>query len=91
MIQRRVFVYGQVQGVSYRASTQRAAEQYPQLRGYVRNLPDGRVEVLLAGKKQEVLAMIEWCKKGPTLAVVNKVEISEELPDPALPKFTILG
>jgi len=69
---RRFLVTGKVQGVFFRASTVRIAEQLG-LRGYARNLPDGRVEVLALGEPLSVASLAEWLKKGPPLASVSAV------------------
>lgn len=87
MIQRHVFVVGRVQGVGFRASTVKAAKKYPALRGFVRNLPDGRVEAVFAGADEEVLNLVSWCKKGPLLAKVTELEVIEESVDPSLGVF----
>ena len=78
MIQRHVFVSGRVQGVSFRAATYRQASQYEKLLGYVRNLPDGRVEAVFAGLEAAVLAMVAWCRKGPAMAEVTSLSVIEE-------------
>lgn len=78
MIQRRVTISGKVQGVGFRASTVREAQNYPQVKGYVKNLPDGRVEAVFAGPEQEVLSLTAWCKKGPRSAKVTQIEVKEE-------------
>jgi acylphosphatase len=64
------FVSGLVQGVWYRASTQEQAKKIG-LTGWVRNLPDGRVEVMMCGDKTKVLAMHEWLRTGPPRAKVS--------------------
>ena len=70
-------VSGRVQGVFYRASCAREARARG-LSGWVRNLPDGRVEVALEGPEPEVEAMIAWCREGPPAAWVDEVEIARE-------------
>jgi acylphosphatase len=90
MIQRRILISGQVQGVGFRASTYRASARLPGLCGYVRNLPDGRVEAVFMGDDQAVHDMIAWCKKGPRAAIVNHLEVLEEVIDPTLKEFQIL-
>ena len=87
MIQRRVFVTGRVQGVGFRYSTVREAEKFPSLRGFVRNLSDGRVEAVFSGTQDEVLAMVAWCRHGPPSAQVSALEVKEEAPDAALGQF----
>lgn len=72
-----VFISGLVQGVFFRWNTKRNADKL-QLSGWVRNLPDGRVEAIFEGKKESIEKMIEWCKKGPSGAIVEKVEIIYE-------------
>ena len=72
-----VFISGRVQGVFFRASTQKTARDY-NLTGWVRNYPDGRVEAVFEGENTGVDAMLEWCKKGPPYAIVRNVEVIEE-------------
>jgi acylphosphatase len=74
-----VFVSGQVQGVFYRVECASRARQRG-LGGFVRNLPDGRVEAAFEGDPAEVDAMVEWCHNGPRWAQVTKVEAAEEEP-----------
>ncbi|MEM3631083.1 MAG: acylphosphatase, partial [Nitrososphaerota archaeon] len=69
-----VFISGLVQGVFFRWNTKKMADKL-QLSGWVRNLPDGRVEAIFEGNKESIEKMIEWCKKGPSEAIVEKVEI----------------
>lgn len=69
-----VFVSGKVQGVFFRSSTKDRAEELG-LSGWVRNLPDGRVEAVFEGEKEEVDKMVEWCRKGPEYARVTGVEV----------------
>jgi acylphosphatase len=69
-----VFISGLVQGVFFRWNTKKMADKL-QLFGWVRNLPDGRVEAIFEGNKENIEKMIEWCKKGPSEAIVEKVEI----------------
>ncbi len=72
-----VFVSGRVQGVFFRSNTKAKAEQLG-IKGWVRNLKDGRVEAVFEGDDKEVEEMIEWCKKGPVYAKVEKVEVIPE-------------
>ena len=88
-IQRRVFVRGKVQGVSFRASTQRVAQAFLSLRGFVRNLPDGRVEAVFSGEEKEVTFMVNWCRQGPSRAQVEGVDVLEEDCDPSLSEFFV--
>ena len=79
MSQKRVHVYisGRVQGVFFRAYTKEEAERLG-LKGWVRNLPDGRVEAVFEGDEEAVEAMIKWCYSGSPQAKVAGVEVLEE-------------
>jgi acylphosphatase len=72
-IRMRALVSGLVQGVCFRAETRRQAEKLG-VNGWVRNLPDGRVEVLAEGEEQRVGSLIAWCRTGPPHAHVDTVE-----------------
>jgi acylphosphatase len=76
MIYRQIFVSGRVQGVFFRENTRRIATGL-KLTGGVRNLFDGRVEVLVAGDETGVQSLIKWLKKGPNLAKVSTIEVLE--------------
>ena len=71
-----LFVRGQVQGVCFRMETQQKAFQLG-LSGWVRNLPNGDVEILAQGTKEKVDELIEWCHQGPPLAKVNEVQVNK--------------
>lgn len=68
----RFHVSGKVQGVWFRAATREQAERFA-LCGYVRNLPDGRVEVLAVGEEGAISALERWLWQGPPLARVEEV------------------
>ena len=80
MVRAHVLVLGRVQGVSYRAYAQHEAVRLG-LRGWIRNLPDGRVEAAFEGQKDRVDAMIHWCHRGSPLAQVTRVLVEWEPPD----------
>ncbi|MEW6082513.1 MAG: acylphosphatase [Bacillota bacterium] len=84
----RVLISGRVQGVFFRASAREEAQRLS-LSGWVRNLPDGRVEALLAGPQDKVNAMIAWCHQGPPSANVTGVEVSWEEAPPGLKGFRV--
>lgn len=67
-------IEGRVQGVCFRMDTRRAALER-NVTGWVRNLPDGRVEALFEGKESDVKSMLKWCESGPALASVSKVTV----------------
>ena len=73
----RVYVSGKVQGVFFRDATREKAEQLG-LAGWVRNIPDGRVELLLDGPSEKVREMVRWCKEGPSHADVEDVDTEFE-------------
>ena len=68
-----VYVSGQVQGVFFRDSARQKAEELG-LAGWVKNLPDGRVEAIFEGPSPEVREMVRWCKEGPSHAEVENVD-----------------
>lgn len=72
-----VFVSGQVQGVFYRAECARQARALG-LAGFVRNLPDGRVEAAFEGPEADVDAMVTWCHEGSDWSEVRTVATSDE-------------
>ena len=78
-IARRAWVSGRVQGVNYRAAAALRAEQLG-VRGYARNLEDGRVEVLAIGSCDAVEALLNWLWRGPSFAHVTAVEVEETDP-----------
>jgi acylphosphatase len=73
----RMVMSGRVQGVAFR---QTAAEEAHRLgvNGWVRNLPDGRVEVVAEGEEVAIGALVAWCKRGPRLARVEDIRITHE-------------
>jgi acylphosphatase len=75
----RVNVSGRVQGVFYRATCARLARDKG-LAGSVRNRPDGGVEAVFEGPRNEVEEMVAWCRRGPDLARVDEVVVSDEDP-----------
>jgi len=75
----RVVVSGQVQGVFFRAQCASRARDLG-LGGFVRNLPDGRVEAVFEGDQADVDALVDWCHTGPRWAQVEDVAVVEEEP-----------
>ena len=74
---RRVLISGLVQDVWFRATTAKQAARAG-VRGWVRNLADGRVEAVLEGTADAVNEMIDCCSRGPELARVDRIEVIEE-------------
>ncbi len=77
MVRARLVIKGLVQGVFYRASTIKTARA-EHCTGWVRNMPDGTVEVLAEGEEDAVKRLISWCRSGPPMAEVQDVEVSWE-------------
>ena len=72
----RVKVNGRVQGVFFRANTEKQAKRLG-LRGWVKNTDDS-VEVLVEGDDKKIQELIDWCHKGPMFAKVESVDVKEE-------------
>ena len=73
----RLYINGTVQGVFFRAFVKENAERY-NVKGFIRNLEDGKIEVFLEGDATNVNKIIELCKKGPKHAQIRNVEIKPE-------------
>lgn len=73
----RLYIKGSVQGVFFRRFVEDNANKLG-IRGFIRNLEDGRVEIFIEGNLEEVKQMIELCKKGPPHAQVRSVEEKTE-------------
>ncbi|MCX6707146.1 MAG: acylphosphatase [Candidatus Woesearchaeota archaeon] len=82
-----LFIHGQVKGVFFRAYTKRKAKELG-LIGFVRNVDEG-VEVVAQGEDRDVNLMLEFCKRGPTSAIVEDVEVIEEQPKDDLSDFEV--
>ena len=80
MIRYRVLVSGLVQGVFFRDTCRRLAQQYG-VAGWIRNLPDGRVEAVFEGPAEDVDRVLDWARHGPRHAVVDHVEVQAERPE----------
>jgi acylphosphatase len=89
MICRRFLVSGRVQGVFYRDSTRRQAQALG-LTGWVRNLFDGRVEVLACGGGQQLETLAKWLEIGPEYAKVTNIEVINEKPSSMPQAFDVL-
>ena len=73
----RLYIKGTVQGIFFRQFIKENAERH-NVKGFVRNLEDGRVEVFAEGDIENVEKMIELCKQGPKHSRIENVEIKEE-------------
>jgi len=84
----RIRILGRVQGVSYRAWAHRRAAVLG-VTGWVRNLPDGAVEVVVQGEPAAVDALVEQSRIGPPEARVDALEAEAIAVDPALSRFDV--
>ncbi len=82
------YISGQVQGVFFRDSAREKAQQLG-LNGWVKNLPDGRVEALFEGPSERVREMVRWCEQGPSQAEVEDVETEFEASEGDLTSFEV--
>ncbi len=74
MTRAHVYVRGRVQGVFFRASTRDRAQSCG-TKGWVRNCPEGSVEAVFEGRKDAVDTMVNWCRKGPSGALVKEIDV----------------
>lgn len=81
-------IKGKVQGVFYRASAKDVATEL-NIKGWVKNMPDGNVEMLVSGDKDQLEKFIDWCRSGPKRAVVKEIIITSR-DDSSLPGFFII-
>lgn len=87
-IARRVHFEGRVQGVGFRFTTRQVARGY-EVTGWVRNLPDGRVEMEAAGEPAEIDAFLQGIQSGPLGSNIRKTVVEEVSPEPGLKGFSI--
>ena len=81
-------ISGMVQGVFFRANTKRQAQALG-IYGWVRNLTDGRVEIVAQGPREALAELIRWCQEGPSTARVDRVDIDWEPVEAGLAGFAI--
>jgi acylphosphatase len=86
---RRVVVHGFVQGVGFRFSVERAAGSRG-VSGWVRNRDDGTVEAVFEGEREDVEALVEFCRAGPRGAEVERIEVAAESAE-GLAGFRVAG
>ncbi|MEM2226011.1 MAG: acylphosphatase [Candidatus Bathyarchaeia archaeon] len=77
VVRAHVFVSGLVQGVFFRHETAKRAIRLG-VKGWVRNLPDGRVEAIFEGERESVEKLLEFCRHGPPGAIVEDLEVRWE-------------
>ena len=89
MERRRVVVHGYVQGVGFRFAVERAAGSRG-VSGWVRNRPDGAVEAVFEGEREDVEALVDFCRRGPRGAEVDRVDVASESAE-GLAGFRVAG
>ncbi len=72
----KLLISGRVQGVYFRLFAQKKAKQLG-INGYAKNLVDGRVEIMAQADNSSIESFIKWSNKGPIIARVDEVEVSE--------------
>ncbi|MFY9397659.1 MAG: acylphosphatase [Desulfomonilia bacterium] len=82
-------IHGIVQGVWFRASTREQAQMLG-IAGWVRNTPDGAVEVHMQGDSRAVDRLLDWCRQGPPGARVDRVDTETVEPDERIQDFRII-
>ncbi len=80
---------GKVQGVFFRASSKEKAEEL-NLLGWVKNLPNGDVQIYVEGEQEYLEAFIDWCHKGPIYAMVKEVIAEETYFEENITSFEII-
>jgi acylphosphatase len=89
VVQAHAVIAGLVQGVNFRAQTRSQAGRLG-VQGWVRNLPDGTVELLAEGPRGKVEDLLAWCRSGPAFARVDEVRVTWGAPRGDLQGFLIL-
>lgn len=85
---KHLLIKGKVQGVFFRATAKDVAQTLG-VTGWIKNTEAGDVEATVSGTEEQLNAFIDWCKKGPSSAVVKKVHVYEEQ-ETAFEKFTVV-
>ncbi len=84
-----IFVHGRVHGVFFRYNTEKLTKKIEGITGFVKNLPDGTVEVVAEGEESKLKELLQFCKEGPLIAKVKKIVVQEEKPTGEFKGFEI--
>ena len=76
-VRAHIYISGRVQGVFFRSETRYEAKKR-RVKGWVRNLPDGRLEAVFEGEEESVKELVEFCKRGPSGARVTGIDVNWE-------------
>ncbi len=83
-----LIIFGRVQGVFFRFSTRKRAQALD-IKGWIRNNPEGTVEAVFEGEENDLQKILEFCQKGPILAAVKKVSLDWSKPREEFTEFKI--
>lgn len=87
--QYHIIVHGKVQGIFFRTNTVKIADKIGNLTGYVKNMPDGTVEVIAEGEETQLKELVNFCKQGPLLAKVERIVVMEKKPTGEFEGFSV--
>lgn len=87
-MKKHIFISGRVQGVGFRHFTRKNAEALG-VTGWVKNLPDGRVEAVFQGNEEQVEQLIQRCKKGPVASYVKDINTEKDSGDEDYDDFSV--
>lgn len=87
-MKKHIFISGRVQGVGFRHFTRKNAEALG-VKGWVKNLSDGRVEAIFQGSEEQIQKLIQRCKKGPVASYVQDIEMEKDSGDEDFEDFTV--
>lgn len=87
-MKKHIFITGRVQGVGFRHFTRKNAEALG-VTGWVKNLPDGRVEAVFQGDEEQIEELVERCKKGPVASYVQDIKIEKDSGDEDYDDFSV--
>lgn len=90
IVANRIRINGRVQGVLFRRHAKAVADNLG-LVGWIRNNDDGSVETLVQGNEENVKKFLDWCQKGPDLAMVNQIEVRKDKAGEGFFSFEIVG